>query len=475
MTNRFQVYDRVTELNTYLFTHHKEKFSYKGFFLPDLCLAELYVAFLNPKADSNTMALGFQSLLKYHIKFARYRSLRPVDARDKVIFFPTDITHLRQILPIAKELAEIGHSPLFVTTKATLVEKIKKENFAVRLIFPALFGPALPLADRGSIELEWLTEELWTIFTRSLLSNLPYIVSVIDYCTSMCSSRPAFLFVGNDIIRDARTAVTIFKHYSRPTFAIMHGNMTGDNPLHRNLIVDEYFLFGDLYIEEFDRLGFPKEKLHVVGSPGYDEALREQGIKKDEVLKPLNLNTTLPVVLVALSGPGHALGEEEHIAVLQQLFSLIRRLSHAYNFIVKLHTKDKLEYYEPLLSEGVLNTIVVDAQHLFGKYSILNWLKISDILLTGGSSSCLEAMLSKVPAVSFDPFRKLDSFNFIQSGAVAYCTDLDRLEYNLVDLTGTTGQRQMLIGKGMAYIEKLFYQIDGNAAKRVVGKLKSYI
>lgn len=262
------------------------------------------------------------------------------------------------------------------------------------------------------------------------------------------------LVVGHDLSNTGRITAKIAERFRVPTSCIMHGALSFEYEKD-NCAVDTIFVFGLRDQRLFNNYVSPKGKTEVVlsGAPYLDK------YSFDSKFKPLNSVET-PTILVANSGPGTSVSLENHLSTVRGIGNLASNYPKI-NFLIKLHRKDSVEYYGELVK--LENVQIVDQKMAAGK-SIFQYMIDAHLLITGASTSALEASLLELPAISFDPQGELSSTYFMKDKATIYCSSYDQLERTVVDFLD--GNNPM--PRPFKEIQKdFFYSNDRRASARI--------
>src|SRR4029079_7481214 len=130
-------------------------------------------------------------------------------------------------------------------------------------------------------------------------------------------------------------------------------------------------------------------------------------------------------ILVATSGPGHRISHEHHQVVIANLARLSAEFPDV-PLVVKLHRKDRLEYYQQALDRRHRLILVREESSGFPR-GIFEWLSGCSVVLTGASPVAVEAMLMDVPVVTMDFCQEIRGVDFIDAGATTHVQTSDAL------------------------------------------------
>ena len=226
--------------------------------------------------------------------------------------------------------------------------------------------------------------------------------------------------VGNDLTIEGRAACRVAAARGIPTALFMHGNITSDalQSLH---CADRALVYGRVHRRELMQQGIASERIVVCGTRrNLDDRPRQTGASTRSCNRRLGLRPNDPWILVATSGPGHRISHRHHQIVIENLVRLSKALPEV-TVVVKLHRKDRLEYYQQGLTDCAASKLIVVAEEVFGfPRDIFDWLQGCRLVLTGASAVAVEAMLMEVPVVTMDFCDEIQAVDFIDAGATCH-------------------------------------------------------
>ena len=171
-------------------------------------------------------------------------------------------------------------------------------------------------------------------------------------------------------------------------------------------------------------------------------------------------------MLVATSGPGHRISHAHHQIVIELIERLSRELPST-PFLVKLHLKDRPEYYRAALARPGQRLLFVQAgRDADLPSSIVDWLQNCRAVLTGASTVATEAMLMGVPVVTMDFQREIRGVDFIEAGATRHVTTFEQLAAAVNELLQGEALPADLAASVQRYLAENFHTLDGRASDR---------
>lgn len=392
-------------------------------------------------------------LEKYIIKPAKARR-NPSIAQADVIFYPVEENHLPQMLPVAHLLAQKGKRILFITDRHQLLPDIKAGGFTPYYIHldnndtepvatidnqikQAVYNCNTPKA-RAHI----YTTTAYSYWHRynELCKNLRLVFS---------QASPAVIVVGYDITFEGRTASFIAKNENVTSACIMHGSVAGE-PLDSTHIVDAFFIYGKVAANDLLKLGHRPDQLKVTGAIYLDD-------KKIEVDKRILNEVGRSVYnLIAISGYGGSTTKGHYFKLLEAYFDLAKQFPQEH-FVFKLHKKERVQDYKELIKTYNLRNIsIVQYEEKKLPTDIFSWLKNAKTLLTGTSTTALEAMYMNVPVITLDLEHEYTDCEFIAAGTTLHSTNHDSLQTNFKSAISRDAKCQNKMAAAQLYSNDFF-------------------
>lgn len=199
--------------------------------------------------------------------------------------------------------------------------------------------------------------------------------------------------------------------------------------------------------------GHPPDSLAIVGPPKYDAALRALSAGRDALCRELGLDPAHRFVCVAATGdPRFARTACRALAA--------KAGDRGWQLLVKLHPRFTAPQYrqELLKASGGRARLVADADSLL-VYAV------SQAVVTGVSTSALEAMVAGVPVVYMGSLES-ESYGYAAEGAAAHAPNADGLATVVAEAVESAERRAQLIARGREFAARHFGGMDGRAAER---------
>lgn len=400
--------------------------------------------------------------------FIHQRRLKDV----KTVIFASDYTHLQQQEIIYHELSRRNYKTQFLTTRYNLLKSLRKVDSSASSIFVSS-EDANELTLRKVISRYLMNNEHLSITKETIMTCRAAINLYSAIYHHLAYSIPRFAIVGNDLTYEGRLFVLCCRKLGIKTAAISHG-LSDINDRMSEILVDYYFCWGQI---EFHRLvnvlGISPNRIVVSGSPFIEFKKANKQFLDDVAIK--EFIQRLPgdfKVLIALSGPGHATSYSHHQMIVKCLLLLVRALKSV-NFIFKLHTKDSKSNYSLLANEE--NVTVLSKGEYKLNYQLDKWLSYTDLLITGSSSSGIDAMLRSIPVITLDLVNEYSLVTYIKEGASRHCTSFDELYENTRKLILDTEFREAQVFKQNQYISKYFYMGKESPSEIICSTIEKHL
>ncbi|MGC6415397.1 MAG: hypothetical protein ACON5K_11900 [Bacteroidia bacterium] len=270
------------------------------------------------------------------------------------------------------------------------------------------------------------------------------------------SLNPKGIFIGNDITLVGAVVVRLAQKNGIITYSIMHGSIK--NPLWQYSKVDYFFVFGPLDRDLMINRGIAPQKLIVSGSPKLEKFLVEGK----------NTFDSFEIILVALSGPGHSVSLPHHLSILKVFENLAREMPEE-KFVFKLHKKDKKKYYRKL--KGFENVIVIEYDDKSKNQNIYYWIKKSKAVISGVSTSLLEAMYFKRPAISIDLLGELQKEIIVSTEITLNVNNYDELVSCIRQINANSYKITSHLEQSTKYIENVYSNSSNGSLKLISEKI----
>lgn len=316
-------------------------------------------------------------------------------------------SHLREMLPIYNSLKN-SLNVAFITSNPNTLKVIEENN--LKYINPYDLISFNLFEKKNNLKYTQLSDSIKSIEhfdknkTLSLFIKSKYIYftrQLIWYHKILNNYNPDFVIIANDMTPNGRLFCRVAHKKQIKSFSIQHGNIY-DDWISKNHIVDNFFVYGKNSKKLIEKCSYKKINVFDCGSPFLEKILKNDKqikIQNNEIRKRYNVKGKY--ILVAFSGYTHLTSKENYFSCLNSLNKLIIN-NPSNEFIIKLHPKENLKDYRKITMNR--NARVIKTTNIFSswKYSIFSWLIGSELLITGSSTSAIEAMKFSVPVISMD-------------------------------------------------------------------------
>lgn len=385
------------------------------------------------------------------------------------LFLPAEPGHLLMLKPVARAFREFpGCEGLWLLARARETGISSLEPGEAVTVGDFGFGwvsslrPALSAlrkwrrdsrAEGVSAEDPLVTATLNEVVAAGLSRLLPFSYS-LESILRKCS--PGAIVLGNPSTLEGRVGRELAPRSGLPTIAIQHGTLFPRDPLSRDLLISRMCVWGSAGKETLLGWGVPSDQIMVTGDP-HERPVRESlSVASDSAREE---------VLVALSGPGHSVGQAEH-GQLVKLLVTAAKLDCAGRWRVRLHRKESRQLYDELLArEAVPNLRIESARET--TESLEDRLGQSAVLVTTTSTAAAEALLAGVPVVTMArPVGEMVP-DFVAVGATTHVPAQARVLADAVRAIRERGPAPDVAAAASRYVEAFFGPRDGLAARRI--------
>jgi len=237
-----------------------------------------------------------------------------------------------------------------------------------------------------------------------------------------------------------------------PSVFLPHGLYADDPSWHRipaTLVLAD----GPYLAEILASRGHPPEALAIVGPPKYDSALSARQAGREPLCRQLGLDPAHRFVCVAATG--------ECQFALAACAALVQEApARGWRLLVKLHPR----FSGPHARRDLQQAAGPQAQ-LFSDVDPLLLYAVSDLVVTGVSTSAFEAMLVGTPVVYMGNAEE-EVYGYVTSGAAAHAPDAARLPQVVAEVLESPARPSDLIARGCQFVASHLAPLDGGAAER---------
>ncbi len=458
----------------------------------DSLLSPIYLAVLNaarqgqwPQGPARRSLVNRAREWAYRQKMA-YRVWREshystrVEPAD-VVLWTRDISHTVTLVPVAFALDGMGIGCRLLACQPIIFETLRHRYpnpiYTMRAWPSALrrakregLRRARQLSECGTWNVPPLgqvpNEVLESTVRQTVTDFLPLVAEAVANAHAVVDFlKPKVLIAGNDLTLEGRVACRVGAMRSVTTGVFMHGNITG-NALQPLRFADRVFVYGPAHRQQLIQQGIAPERIMVCGAPHLDSCPRQTRQPHSLLQARLGLKPGEPWILVATSGPGHQISHRHHRIVIENLVRLCKAFPDVH-VVVKLHRKDRLEYYQRGLADCAATKLTIVSVDAYGfPRDFFDWLQGCSVVLTGGSTAAVDAMLMDVPVVTMDFCDEIHDVDFIDLGATTHTRTPDELIQRVRAILEVGGDDPGVHERAKAYLQRAFFALDGRSAAR---------
>lgn len=412
--------------------------------LADLLLSPIYLDAIQRTQISHTWK---KKLVHFVYKARRIFRSGPIPQKTfDIILWPAEYSHINQMSLVHLRLEQAGFRCIWIANKKKVMRRLRTLQYDFYYV-PEPYSVSLFFMLR--LWRKHITHTGHHKYNTTICRQLPIVAAYIQLANKLINNvKPVGVLVGNDLTPEGRVATQVFKRAGIYTACIQHGDMTG--PIHSRHIVHEFFVYGKRTLESLPH-GVSDTRFLITGAP-YLEHPGEL-ITKSPKPNSSELRAERPYIMVALSGPGNNTSFVHHQQLVEAIFKLADQIK-TFLIIIKLHPKDRPAHYAEVGKRYPGNHLTIIPHN--ADRSIFDWLRGSTLLITGASTTALEAMYLGIPVISVDLMNEYSSVPFIKNGATAHVRSYDELEYAVRILSEITTERKDLILKGELYVTDYF-------------------
>jgi UDP-N-acetylglucosamine 2-epimerase len=404
-----------------------------------------------------------------------------------VLLWTRDITHTVHMQPVAAELGKMGVPCAMLACQSKTFLQLRRRGIGavytlgawphvVREAQKEGLRRARLLAADGPWPLPPLDHPLAHVMERvvraTVIRQLPVVSETVANARAALEQfRCRVLVVGNDLTMEGRAGCLVAASHGVPTAVFMHGNITGSSLVSLHC-ADYQLVYGDVHRRELMDHGMGGERIVVCGAASLDGLQPQTGRIHPALRSRLGLSPGKPWILVATSGPGHSVSHAHHRQVVDNLFRLSAAIPEV-PIVVKLHRKDKFEFYRQGLKDCTGKFFVVK-QAAFGfPRDIFDWLQGCTMVLTGSSTAAVDAMVMGVPVITMDFCGEIQKVDFIDRGATVHVRTAQELEAAVRGILAAGGLGDDVGARAAAYLQGAFLALDGRSAQRGAEALRA--
>ncbi len=428
---------------------------------------EILIYLRNDDKEEILLKKQFRESLKQliiHYILVFYNKVQLLFAKQSdIVFITSHPDHTAQYFELETELKEKDLTCVYLTNKLKIYkELIKKKR---RVYF-------LDNANKNNLNSFYFDQPDILAFENAIDIHInkhkryfKYLENQIDFLISRLS--PKVLITANELLVPHRVAVIAFKNKKLLTLCLQHGSITSSYLLYKEMLVDHFLVYGKISKEILVKMGFPIEKIVIVGS-----LLYKNNITHYEPSTQKFLNTNKKNVFIALSGPGNSTSLKHHLNQIHLINILAQKFTNLH-FFIKLHPKDDIRYYSSLIGDNI--NVVSHTNFVNQQGSFHDVITRSNLMVTSVSASMYDAFKLGIPVCVIDLENEYIHSDVVQYNLVDYCTDYDAIHNVLNNLSNDSTTNNLKIANAKNYITD-FYNLNVNEtpSNSIVNLIKEF-
>ncbi len=372
--------------------------------ISDLISAERSMQQINRLKLSTVLKMKLSTVKK---RFSYNSKSTPLNGT--ILVFVNELNQWENIEPVVNILITKGIKIDVISTKGNILNTLNTDISSVKYIK----GYHFPV---GQLLRNTRNHKMVTLINNNI-PKISYLFS--EFNKILSNSNYKYVMIGNDITSDGKLLSILSNRKNIRSGSIQHGSMNRVNPINGYSRVNDFFVFGKTSARELVYLGISKDNVAVSGWPMQQQF--KNNLTKAKSAKSVVRGAD---ILVCLSGPGHSVSETLHNTIIELIARLQRELD--LDVIVKLHPKDKKEYYSTLLENKT--TIYDNTSLLEMSSSLLELFTKVNCTITVASTAALESLLAETPVVTIDIDKSFNDVDYIQDGLTFHSTNYTELK-----------------------------------------------
>jgi spore coat polysaccharide biosynthesis predicted glycosyltransferase SpsG len=344
----------------------------------------------------------------------------------------SDFTHLREQLLVMEELGR-SKKVCFITNKSDIADYIKKNTF---------------------FKVGFFKFNNKNVFKVSLIiqKHIPQL---------------KYSLIGNDLRSDDGLFANALKMSNISYGVITHGINFLNTRLNESK-ANHLFVWTEEEKQRMINQGISEQRIINSGSP-YLFTVKQNFTNCEKQFDSNHNLAARTKILVAISGAGNLYSIEEHLLTINHLNTLALKLKETHFFINKLHRKDREEYYQNCKGLNVVDENIIPIQ----LSKILPLIQNCDLIISGASTSVIEAMCLQKPVIIFDKNPKTKSLPFVEEGVVLFCTETEMLKQHIASLNNLGYLKECIVRQNQFINEH--FNITTDPAKIIAQQISAHL
>lgn len=231
-------------------------------------------------------------------------------------------------------------------------------------------------------------------------------------------NRNAAVLLASDCTPYDRCILMAAKNNRIYSGVVQHGVLVEPSG-HNKIIADNIFVWGEAAKKWYEKYGNDPERCIVTGNPKHDEIIKSisEGFSSKDFKEKLSIPSGSRVITILTNFVDGFCVSNSELENFEMIDSVLTAVGSKNDFfvIVKLHPSETLKYYRAFQTK--IRTKYKNIMFI-KNIDLMALLNISDIIVSWYSSTVVEAMLLKRPAIIFDYTTKRSLVPYEKYGAV---------------------------------------------------------
>lgn len=277
---------------------------------------------------------------------------------------------------------------------------------------------------------------------------------------------PDILLVLTDSVPPCRIAAMVAKKSEIPSLLLLHSGIISPHYEYSEFVVDKIAVTGNFAKQILIEKGVDEHKIVVTGRPIYDLLIQAKKLfDKDEICNRLGLDPTKKIIVYTTEN----LPVNETKRLICLIGKTVKHLPEA-QLVIKVHPSEfGLSLYKETIKDIGINALIVRDANIF------KILYISDIVITGFSSTALDAMVLGKPVITINLTGFKDPVPYVQSNAaIGVYYEKDLLKAIKMGLYDTAIIKKLTDARNR-FIYDHAYKLDGKSTMRVAELIEQMV
>jgi len=400
--------------------------------------------------------------------------------KNQIVFFPISETQTMVVEPIIKSLLKEGEHPYvlrfdyslnglkqefekrslpYINFEFFLSNKIKMKAMEIRKKFDWVLQTYKNILKKNK------NYSVLDPFFNYYFGNRNRFYEVVEFMEAfkifLVKTKPSLVFLTDYTYDILQVASYLCKKTGVPCIVSQHGNINSDSVVVGKTFAMKNLVFGNFARKILKTRGVSAKNIEVVGSPVYDSLKKMNNLEKDRLKKKIGIKNHEKTILFD-SGRGVLKELEKKIECLTKI---IKKQSNL-KLIIKqhpaeYHCKRYKRLYKKIAKKYGLPIII-------SQDKISDMLNISNVFITGFSTTTIEALALGVPTILLDTERKYNYESFPESKRVLeHVKKLGYLEKTLKKILESKDTKSIIKNREKI-VKNNAFKIDGKSTERII-------